>query len=349
MEKTLGELAAFVGGAVVGDEGIVICGVGPIEEAGPGEITFFSNPKYMKFLATTRASAVIVSPDIELPGKALIKIENPYLAFARIITLFAEFSRSYFGVSPQAFVHPEAVIDEECAVYPFAYVGRGARIKKRAVLYPGVYLGDGAQVGEGSVLFPNVVVMDRCVIQDRVIIHGGTVIGADGFGFAHEGPKQVKIPQIGIVVIEDDVEIGSNCSIDRAALGVTRICRGVKMDNLVQIGHNVVVEQDSILVAQVGISGSTHIGKNVILAGQAGLVGHITIGDGAIATAKTGVYKDIAPGEVMSGYPMLPHRKWLRAMPLVGKLPELKKEIDALRKRIDELEKEKREGGDKTR
>ncbi len=235
----------------------------------------------------------------------------------------------------------EARVDATCAVYPFVYVGKGAQVGRGAVLYPGVYLGDGAYVGEESILYPNVAVMDRCVVMNRVIIHGGTVIGADGFGFAHEGDKQVKFPQVGIVVIEDDVEIGSNCSIDRAALGETRICRGVKMDNLIQIGHNVVVEEDSILVAQVGISGSSHIGKKVILAGQAGLVGHITVGDGAVVTAKTGVYKDIAPGEVMSGYPMIPHRKWLRAMPLVAKLPELKKDIDALRKRIDELEKEK--------
>jgi UDP-3-O-[3-hydroxymyristoyl] glucosamine N-acyltransferase len=339
MDKTLKELAEFLGGVAVGDETAVITGVKGIEEAGPGDITFAANPKYMKFLETTGASAVIVAPDVGHPTKPLIKIDNPYLAFVKVVTLFSAGARDYFGVSPQAFVHDQAQVHPECAVYPFAYIGKGARVGRGAVLYPGVYLGDGAYLGEESILYPNVVVMDRCVIMNRVIVHSGTVIGADGFGFAHEGDKQVKFPQIGIVVIEDDVEIGSNCSIDRAALGETRIHRGVKMDNLVQIGHNVVVEEDSILVAQVGISGSTHIGKKVILAGQAGLVGHITVGDGAIVTAKTGVYKDIPAGEVMSGYPMIPHKKWLRAMPVVTKLPELKKELDALGKRIERLEK----------
>ncbi len=339
MEKTLGQLAEFLGGTAVGDTAAVITGVRGIEEAGAGDITFLANPKYAQFLETTKASAIIVAPDVCPPGKSLIQVDNPYLAFTKVVTLFSTTEPDYFGVSPHAFVHPEANVDPECAVYPFAYIGKGAVVKKKAVLYPGVYLGDGAFVGEETILYPNVTVMDRCVIMNRVIIHGGTVIGADGFGFAHEGDKQVKFPQIGIVVIEDDVEIGSNCSIDRAALGETRICRGVKMDNLVQIGHNVVVEEDSILVAQVGVSGSTHIGKKVVLAGQAGLVGHITIGDGAIVTAKTGVYKDIPAGEVMSGYPMIPHKKWLRAMPVVTRLPEIKKEMDALAKRVERLEK----------
>lgn len=339
MKKTLGELAEFLGGVAEGDTAADITGVKGIEEAGTGDITFVANPKYMRFLETTAASAVIVAPDVCLEGKPLIKVDNPYLAFAKVVTLFSVGIRDYFGVSPHAIVHPESRVDPECAVYPFVYIGKGAQVKKRAVLYPGVYLGDGACVGEESILYPNVTVMDRCVIMNRVIIHGGTVIGADGFGFAHEGDKQVKFPQIGIVVIEDDVEIGSNCCIDRAALGETRIHRGVKMDNLVQIGHNVIVGEDSILVAQVGISGSTHIGKKVVLAGQAGLVGHITVGDGAIVTGKAGVNKDIAAGEVMSGFPMLPHKKWLRAMSVVGKLPELKKEIDSLGKRIEQLEK----------
>jgi UDP-3-O-[3-hydroxymyristoyl] glucosamine N-acyltransferase len=349
MEKTLGQLTDFLGGELCGDPKIVITGIKGIEDAKEGEITFLSNPKYMKFLETTRASAIIVSPEISHANRALIKIENPYLAYAKVVALFAADQRDYFGISPHAVVHPDAKVDKECAVYPFVYVGKGAVIKRHAVLYPGVYLGDEAQIGEESIIYPNVTIMERCVIGDRVIIHAGTVIGSDGFGFAHEGTKQVKIPQIGIVIIEDDVEIGSNCSVDRAALGVTWIKKGVKIDNLVQIGHNVVVEEDSILVAQVGISGSTHVGKNVILAGQAGLVGHITIGDGVIVTAKSGVYKDIEPGQVMSGYPMLPHKKWLRAMPLVGRLPELKKEIDTLKKQVEALKKAVEGSGDKNR
>lgn len=346
MEKTLGELTAILGGELVGDENIKISGVRGIIEAQSGDITFIANPKYMKHLETTGASAIIVSKDIRDSSKPMIKVDDPYLAFAKVLSIMTSTEREYFGVSEDAWVHPEAEVATDVAVYPLVYIGRGAVVKRRAVLYPGVFLGDGAEVGDESILYPNVTVMNRCVLGNRVTIHSGTVIGSDGFGFAQDGTKHVKIPQVGIVKIEDDVEIGSNCSIDRAAMGVTLIKRGVIMDNLVQIGHNVEVGEDSILIAQVGISGSTHVGKNVILAGQAGLVGHIEIGDGAIVTAKTGVSKDISPGEVASGYPHMDHKKWLRSMNVVQKLPEMKREITRLKKRVEELEKGKK-GDDK--
>ena len=341
MEKTLGELAAILGGEVVGDKNIKISGVMGIAEAKEGDITFISNPKYIKYFETTKASAVIVSKDFQGSSKPMIKVEEPYLAFAKVLSFMTASERVYFGVSEDAWVDPEAKVADEVAVYPLVYIGKGAVLKSRAVLYPGVFLGDGAEVGEESVLYPNVTVMNRCIVGNRVTIHSGTVIGSDGFGFAQDGTKHVKIPQVGIVKIEDDVEIGSNCSIDRAAMGVTLIRRGVIMDNLVQIGHNVEVGEDSIVIAQVGISGSTHIGKNVILAGQAGLVGHIKIGDGVFVTPKTGVSNDIAEG-VVSGYPHMEHRKWLKVMSLVSKLPEMRKELKRLEKKIEELEKGKK-------
>jgi len=337
MEKTIGELASHVGGEVFGDENIIVSGVNGIIEAVEGEITFVANPKYMEYLSKTKASAIIVSPDIQFEEKPLIKVDNPYLAFAEILTLMTETERDLFGISDGAYVHPDAKVNPVTAIYPFVYVGKGVEIKEGSVIHPGVYLGDGAVVGKDSTLYPNVTIMDRCIIGDRVTIHSGTVIGSDGFGFAHEGNKHIKIPQVGIVRIDDDVEIGSNCSIDRAAMGKTWIQRGVIMDNLIQIGHNVVVEEGSILIAQVGISGSTKIGKNVILSGQAGLVGHIKIGDGAMITAKAGISKDVPPGEVISGFPGVSHKKWLKSMGAVSKLPEMRKEFERLKKEVDKL------------
>ncbi len=337
MEKTVGELAAHVRGKVFGDEDVIISGVNGIIEAVAGEITFVANPKYIEYLTKTEASAIIVSPEIQFEKKTLIKVDNPYLAFAEILTLMTETERDLFGISDGAYVHPDAKIDPVTAIHPLAYVGKGVEIKKGSVIHPGVYLGDGAVVGRDSTIYPNVTIMDRCIIGDRVTIHSGTVIGSDGFGFAHEGKKHIKIPQVGRVRIDDDVEIGSNCSIDRAAMGTTWIQRGVIMDNLIQIGHNVVVGEGSILIAQVGISGSTKIGKNVILSGQAGLIGHIKIGDGALITAKAGISKDVPPGEIVSGFPGMPHRKWLKTMGAVSKLPEMRKELERLKKEVDKL------------
>lgn len=348
MKKTLKELADHVGGEVFGDGDLTISGVSGIAEAGEGDITFVANPKYMEYLTKTEASAVIVSPEIEFDKKPLIKVENPYLAFASVVALMTETEKDLFGISDEAHVHPDAEIHPRTAVYPLAYIGKGAKIGEGSVIYPGVYVGAGAVVGKDSILYPNVTLMDRCVIGDRVTIHSGTVIGSDGFGFAHGDTKRVKFPQVGIVRIDNDVEIGSNCSIDRASMGETRIKSNVIMDNLIQIGHNVVVEEGSIIIAQVGISGSTKIGKNVILSGQAGLVGHITIGDGVIATAKTGIPKDIPAGQVVSGYPAMPHKKWLRAMGAVSKLPEMRKEIERLKKEVEELKGEKGDAGSRS-
>jgi UDP-3-O-[3-hydroxymyristoyl] glucosamine N-acyltransferase len=242
-------------------------------------------------------------------------------------------------VSPDAFIDPGAAVAEGATVYAGAFVGRGARVGRGSVLYPGVYLGPGAAVGEDSVLYPNVTVYRRCLIGSRVILHAGVVVGSDGFGFANPGVENLKVPQVGIVQIDDDVEIQANTTIDRGTLGKTWIQRGAKIDNLVQIAHNVIIGENSIVVAQVGISGSTRLGKRVIIGGQAGLVGHIHIGDNVMIAARAGINKDIPASRIMSGAPAIPHQEWLRLNAHMMRLPEMHKTVQELRKKIEELEK----------
>jgi len=337
-QATLEEIAALVGGKVEGDGSLPIRGIASLEEAGEGEITFLAEIKHSRRLEKTRASAAIVPTNLPSFPKPLIRTPNPYLAYAKVQAFFQQKPLASRGVDSRAFIGGGVKIGRDVSIYPFVHVGEGCEIGDRAVLYPGVYLGESVQVGEGSVLYPNVVVMDRCVVGKRVILHPGTVIGSDGFGFARDGAKFVKIPQVGIVVIEDDVEIGANCAVDRAAMGKTWIKRGVKTDNLIQIGHNVTVGEDTIIVAQVGIAGSTEIGNRVALGGQVGVVGHIKIGDGAMIGAQAGVGQDVAPGQILSGSPAFPHREWLRAQAAFQKLPEMKKILGELEKRMKQIE-----------
>lgn len=337
-QATLEELAALVGGKVEGDGSLPIRGIASLEEAGEGEITFLAEIKHSRRLEKTRASAAIVPANLPSIPKPLIRTPNPYLAYAKVQVFFQQKPLVPRGVDSRAFIGGGVKIGRDVSIYPFVHVGEGSEIGDRAVLYPGVYLGESVQVGEGSVLYPNVVVMDRCVVGKRVILHPGTVIGSDGFGFARDGAKFVKIPQVGIVVIEDDVEIGANCAVDRAAMGKTWIKRGVKTDNLIQIGHNVTVGEDTVIVAQVGIAGSTEIGNRVALGGQVGVVGHIKIGDGAMIGAQAGVGQDVAPGQILSGSPAFPHREWLRAQAAFPKLPEMKRALADLEKRMKQIE-----------
>ena len=337
-KATLDELAALVGGKVEGDGSLLVQGIAALEEAGEGEISFLAERKQSARLGKTRASAVIVPVNLPPFPRPLIRTPNPYLAYAKVQAFFRpqpQFSR---GIDPRAFIGQGVKIGRDVSIFPFASVGDGCEVGDRVILYPGVYLGESVRVGEESVLYPNVVVMDRCLVGKRVILHAGTVVGSDGFGFARDGARYVKIPQVGTVVIEDDVEIGANCAVDRAAMGKTRIKRGVKTDNLVQIGHNVTVGEDTIIVAQVGISGSTEIGDRVALGGQVGVVGHIKIGDGAMIGAQAGVGQDVAPGQILSGSPAFPHREWLRAQVAFRKLPEMKKALDELEKRMKQME-----------
>ena len=335
---TLQELAGLVGGKVEGDGAIEVTGIASLENAGEGEITFVAERKHASRLEKTRASAVILPPSLPSVPIPAIRTPNPYLAYAKAQSFFQERPYVPRGVDPRAFVGSRVKIGHDVSIYPFVYVGEGSEIGHRVVLHPGVYLGDSVRVGEGSVLYPNVAVMDRCIVGSRVVIHAGTVIGSDGFGFARDGASYVRIPQVGIVVIEDDVEIGANCCVDRAAMGKTWIKHGVKTDNLVQVGHNVTIGEDTILVAQVGIAGSTEIGNRVALGGQVGVVGHIKIGDGAMIGAQSGVAQDVAPGQILSGSPVFPHREWLKAQAVLPKLPEMKRSLGELEKRVKELE-----------
>lgn len=341
MKKSINEIADFLGGKVVGDGGILIKAVRGIDEAGPGDITFVANPQYEKKLNETGASAVLVTRGTERPGEnvTLIQVDDPYVSLGKLLTIFYPEEREKPGISAQAIVEEGAEISPSATVYPGVYISSGAGIGAGVVLYPGVFVGRDAVIGENSILYPNVCVYRRCLIGKRVILHAGAVVGSDGFGFANPGRDNIKIPQIGIVQIDDDVEIGANTTIDRATLGRTWIQRGVKIDNLVQIAHNVVIGEKSIIVSQVGISGSTRLGRSVILGGQAGLVGHLQIGDFAMVGAQSGVHEDVPANSVVSGSPCQPHRNWLRSMSCLPRLPDMRHLLNDLRKRIETLEK----------
>lgn len=337
MGKTVKEIAEFLGGKFSGDGNAVIENIKGLDEAGPSDLSFISNPKYRKKIETTGAGAILVSPDVK-SDKNLIYVQDPYTALARAVGLFHKPEEHPAGVSAEAFVAEGARIAPDAVLYPGVYVGPKAVIGQRAVLYPGVKIGPQAVIGDDSVLYYNVSVYGRCLIGKRVIIHAGAVVGSDGFGFANPGRDNFKIPQVGIVQIDDDVEIGANVAIDRATLGKTWIQRGVKIDNLVQIAHNVVIGQNSIIVAQVGISGSTSLGRSVIIGGQAGLVGHINIGDAVMIGAQSGISEDVESNQIVSGSPHMPHRQWLRTQAIVGRLPELYKKISQLEKQVRDLE-----------
>ena len=343
MPKSLHELAIFLDGRVAGDGDVLIEQVRGIDEAGKGDLTFVSNAKYRKKLEITGASAILVSPKTEAAGKNLLIVEDPYIAFGKALALFYPEDHGPAQQSPQAFIEKTAVVSIDAVIYPGVYVGSYARIDSGAVLYPGVFIGPEAAVGEQSVLHPGVTVYRKCLIGKRVILHAGVVIGADGFGFAKPGGENIKIPQVGIVQIDDDVEVGANTTIDRATLGRTWIQRGVKIDNLVQVAHNVVIGEYSVIVAQVGISGSTKLGKGVIIGGQAGLVGHIEIGDHVMVGAQSGIHRDIAPGQIVTGSPQRPHRDFLRIEACVSRLPEMRQTLAALEKKVADLEKDHRE------
>lgn len=314
-----------------------IAGASTIEEATGTDITFLANPKYKDKVLRTSAGAIITGEKLDTPA-SLIIVANPYLSFAGAVNLLYPEKQHAFGISDQAFVHPDAHLDESACIYPHAYIGEGAHISKECVIYPGCYIGDGAVIGENTTLNPNVVVYDGCKLGRECIIHAGVVIGSDGFGFVWDGEKHFKIPQKGIVIIGDHVEIGSNCTIDRAALTSTKIGSDVKMDNLVQIGHNVTIGDHTIIVAQSGVAGSARIGKSVILAAQSGVAGHISIGDGCTAAGRAGVASDLAPGKTVSGFPAMDHRQWLRAQKVYRDLPTLLKRVRDLERRLDALD-----------
>ena len=337
-KKSLKELADYLGGTIRGDGTCMVNGLAPLEAAGPDKVTFLANPKYAAKVAETGAGAVLMAPGAESYGRNVIEVANPYLAFAKLLTLFYVQPHAPRGVMPESSFGTNVVFGNDVSVYPGAIIGDNVSIGDRCVLYPGAVVYSGVTIGNDTVIHANAVIRERCRIGNNCVIQPGAVIGSDGFGYAPDGQGYYPIPQIGIVVLEDDVEIGANTCIDRAALEVTLIRRGTKLDNLVQIAHNCQIGQDCMIVSQVGVSGSTKIGNHVTLAGQVGVAGHLTIGDNVLVGAQSGVPNTLAANAGYSGSPAMPHKEWLKAMAVVPRLPELRKTVSALEKRIAELE-----------
>ena len=338
---TLQEIADRLGCVLEGDGGVEITRVARIEDAGPGDLTFFANPRYAVELRGTRASAVILGERAEAAPCAMLRAREPYVAFGRAVALFAGTQAPAPGIHPRAYVATTARVASDASIGALAVVEEGALVGARSIVYPNVTIGRDAQVGEDCVIHSAACIRERVKIGNRVVIQNGAVIGSDGFGFARRGDgTHEKIPQVGEVVIEDDVEVGANSAIDRPAVGETRIGAGTKIDNLVQIAHGVAVGKRVLLAGQVGIAGSTVIEDDVTLAGQVGVAGHITVGKKVVATAQTGIPNSVEPGAFISGYPAIPNREWLKASAVFRKLPELKKELAELQRRIARLEAE---------
>ncbi len=336
----LRELARILDCELAGDGELEITGVAGMESAGPNELTFLANPKYAHKVKHTRAGAILVTEPVRDHPIASLVSSNPYLDFARALELFYQPPRPAPGIHPMASVAPSARIGEGAYVGPFAVVGENVTIGRNAVLHPHVVIYAGAQIGDDFYAHSHAVVREYCRIGNRVTLGNGVVVGGDGFGFAHRADgAHYKIVQSGITVIEDDVEIQSLSSIDRATVGETRVRRGAKIDSLVQVGHACVVGENNILCAQVGLAGSTVLEKNVLLAGQAGVSGHLTIHEGAVVYAQAGIGGDVAPGAVVAGSPAFDAGVWRRAVTAFPKLPEIQKAVRELKRRVEQFEK----------
>ena len=339
MKKTLAEIAKIIGGEVVGDKDLVITGLSGIQEAKEGDLTFLAHSKYIPFCRKTKASAIITGRDIEIPGKSVIRTENPSLAFTDLISAVTE-KNAYFrdGIHAAAFIAEDAVIGDNVSVGPYAVIESKAAIGENTVIFAGSYIGHGTVIGPDCMIYPHVTVREHVTIGCHVIVHSGTVIGSDGFGYIQVDGLHRKIPQVGTVVIGDDVEIGANVAIDRARFDKTVIGRGCKIDNLVQVAHNVVMGENCIIISQVGISGSVNIGKGAILAGQAGVTGHITIGEGAVIYAQSAIAKSVPAHAQVSGYPARSHHEAKRIHAYTQRLPQYVKAIQELEKKVEGLE-----------
>jgi UDP-3-O-[3-hydroxymyristoyl] glucosamine N-acyltransferase len=334
----LSEIAQKLACELRGQADLEIIRVAGIEEAGPGDLTFVSNRKYVKHLKTTKASAAILGYDIPDVPISSLRTSNPYLAFARALELFYTPLRPQPGIHPTALIAQDVRLGENPSVGAYVVIGQGCVIGRNAAIYSHAVLYPGSTLGDDVVLHSHVTIRENCRLGNRVIVQNGSVIGSDGFGFApKEDGTYYKIPQSGTVLIEDDVEIGACTTIDRAAVGNTRVRRGAKIDNMVQIGHGCEVGEDSVLAAQTGLAGSTRIGRKVQAAGQVGFAGHLTVGDGAVITAQSGVPHDIPAGAVMSGYPAMDNTAWRRAVTVFAQLPEILKRVRELEKQLESL------------
>ena len=334
----LRELAERLACRLEGDGEIEIVRVAGIEDAGPGDLTFVANPKYLPALATTRASAVLLRDDAPAGSSAVLRTPDPYLAFARAVGVFAPRWQPELGVHAMAAVARNAGLGDRVSIGAFVSVGEGAVVGDRTIIFPNVTIGPGARIGADCVVHSNVSIRERVTIGDRVVLQNGVVIGGDGYGFVRRGDgTHEKIPQVATVVIEDDVELGANTTVDRPAVGETRIKAGSKIDNLVQIAHGVTIGRNVLMAAQVGIAGSTEIGDNVMFGGQVGVGGHLTIGRGVVAVGQSGITNSVDDGAMIAGYPATDAREWRRSSAIFRRLPELKKRIEELEAKLAEL------------
>ena len=326
MEFTAQQIAEFLKGDIVGDKTAKVYTISKIEEGIPGSLSFLANPKYTKYIYETEASVVLVnksfSPEKEVKA-VLIKVDDAYKAFASLLELYQQYKNNKTGISPSSFIEEDAKIGENNYIGPGAYIGNNSKTGKNCKIYSNVFIGDNVTIGDDTVIYSNVSVYSDCKIGKACTIHAGTVIGSDGFGFAPQNNEAFKkVPQIGNVIIEDNVEIGSNTSIDRATIGSTIIRKGVKLDNLVQVAHNVEIGENTVIAAQTGISGSTKIGKNCMIGGQVGFAGHLVIADNVKIGAQSGVHKNLPEGSVVQGSPVVGYREWYRISAVLSKLPD---------------------------
>lgn len=344
MEFTAKQIAGFIGGRVEGDDNATVNTFAKIEEGKEGAISFLSNPKYIHYIYDTKSTIVLVNNDLQLekPVKAtLIRVENAYESVARLLQLYESMKPKKTGIDPLAFVSPKAVIGKDVYIGAFACIGDGSKIGDGSQIYPHAVIGDGVTIGTGALIYPNVTIYQGCRLGNNVTIHAGSVIGADGFGFAPNTEGYDKIPQIGIVTIEDNVEIGANTCVDRSTMGSTIIRKGVKLDNLIQVAHNVEIGENTVMSAQVGIAGSTKVGAWCMFGGQVGLAGHIHVGDKTFLGAQSGVPGNIKGDTTLIGTPPMAPRDYFKSQAIFRRLPEMYKQLADLQKEIDELKKGK--------
>lgn len=344
MEFTAKQIADFIGGKVDGNENATVHTFAKIEEGKAGAISFLSNPKYTHYIYETKSSIVLINEDVELEKSVettLIRVKNAYECVAKLLQLYEASKPKKKGVDTLAFVSPKATIGKDVYIGAFAYIGDGAVVGDNTQIYPHTVIGDGVKLGSSCLLYPNVTIYEGCKLGNNVTIHAGTVIGADGFGFAPNAEGYDKIPQIGIVTIEDNVEIGANTCIDRSTMGSTVIRKGVKLDNLIQVAHNVEIGENTVMSAQVGIAGSTKVGSWCMFGGQVGLAGHIHIGDKTFLGAQSGVPGNIKGNQTLIGTPPMEPKAYFKSQAIFRRLPEMYKQINELQKQIEELKNQK--------
>jgi len=341
MKFTARIIADFIKGEIIGNPDEIVTDISKIEDGRKGTLAFLANPKYEKYLYSTEASIVLINKDLQVNGpikSTVIRVDNAYNAFTSLLELYSKSIPEKSGIEQPCFMDPTAKIGENAYIGAFAYIGAGVKIGNRAKIYPQTYIGDFTEIGENTIIYSGVRIYHGCVVGANCIIHSGSVIGADGFGFVQQPDQHYrKIPQVGNVIIEDMVEIGSNVTIDRATMGSTIIRRGSKFDNLIQIGHNVEVGEDTVIVSQAGVAGSTKVGSNCMIGGQVGLAGHLKIGDNVKIGAQSGVSNNLKDGETVLGSPALDASKQIKAMIIYKSLPEMSKKITELEKELKSL------------